>query len=311
MKSTPRYVIIAGPTASGKTDLAMQLSQSFAVEIVSADSMMVYRGMDIGTAKPNPRQRKVVPHHLIDILDPDEHYDAATFSLMASDCIARINASGRLPLVVGGTGLYLRALERGLVVAPPRNETLRRHLSDLAAEKGKEFLYRRLIEVDPDSAAKISSTDLVRIIRALEIFHGTGTRASRLREAHGFRTKTAYSLYLVLDMPGSELRERIRRRAQWMIENGLVEEVRKLLAMGYGRNLKPMRALGYRHAIKFLDGRSDEQKLLDEMDKDTWRFARRQIRWFRSEADAIFVPRDLGKVRQCVDEFLSQSSDHG
>jgi tRNA dimethylallyltransferase len=291
------YVILAGPTASGKTALALRLAEDFDAEIVSADSMMVYRHMDIGTAKPDRETLARIPHHLVDIKDPDEHYDAALFSRMAASTLAGIRSRGRRAIVAGGTGLYLRALEKGLVEAPPRDPRLRRELEAAADEKGTAWLFAELLKVDPDAGEKIMPGDRVRIIRALEIFRGTGVPASVLRKSHGFRRPGTGALFLVLDVPGETLRRSIARRAARMVEQGLIEETEKLMAMGYQESLKPMKALNYRHACRYLDGSLDRQALLRSMETDTWHFARRQMNWFRSENGTEFVAAEYVTVR--------------
>jgi tRNA dimethylallyltransferase len=302
-KSVP-HVVIAGATATGKTDLAMELARELHAEIVSADSMMVYRHMDIGTAKPGPAQRADIAHHLIDIVDPDEHFDAALFRQSAHETMQAIASRGRLALVVGGTGLYLRALERGLVKAPARNDRLRCELEALAREKGTGHLFAELIKVDPEAGKKISPADRVRIIRALEIFHGSGVPASTLREEHGFRSRAHAGLFLVLSLPRDRLRERIGQRAKAMVEQGLLAETEKLLAMGYKSDLKSMKALNYRHAIMYLEKRVGRQELLARMEKDTWHFARRQLNWFRSEPGAEFVEPNSEIILKRIEKYL-------
>ncbi|MFH1438812.1 MAG: tRNA (adenosine(37)-N6)-dimethylallyltransferase MiaA [Pseudomonadota bacterium] len=304
-----RFIIIAGPTASGKSDCAIALAGHLGAEIISADSMMVYRHMDIGTAKPDIKARTAVPHHLIDIRNPDQHFDAAMFREHAESAIMEISQRRRPVLVVGGTGLYLRALERGLVEAPPRDEALRKELSGRADREGSEALYRELASVDPGAAEKISPNDLVRIIRALEIYRATGTAASELRKSHGFSGRSRKSLYLVLDGAREKLRQRIRARVVAMVEAGLVEEVVKIQAMGYGSDLKPMKALNYRHACSYLSGAIDLQQLHWEMERDTWHFARRQMNWFKSEPEVQFVPNDLDELMRRITLFLERSED--
>ena len=298
------YVILAGPTASGKTALALMLAEDFGAEIVSADSMMVYRHMDIGTAKPDRETLARIPHHLVDIMNPDEHCDAALFCRMAASALAGIRSRGRRAIVAGGTGLYLRALEKGLVEAPPRDPQLRRELEAAADEKGTAWLFAQLMKVDPDAVEKIKPNDRVRIIRALEIYRGTGVPASVLRRSHGFRRPGTGALFLVLDVPRDTLRTSIARRAARMVDSGLIEETEKLKVMGYKENLKPMKALNYRHACRYLDGSLDRQGLLSAMETDTWHFARRQMNWFHSENDAEFIEAEVVTVRARVARYF-------
>jgi len=303
-KAVP-HVVLAGATASGKTDLAVRLALEFNAEIISADSMMVYRHMDVGTAKPGPAERAGVPHHLVDVVNPDEHFDAALFRHSALEIMQAVASRRRPVLVVGGTGLYLRALERGLVRAPARNSRLRRELEALADEKGTEHLFRELLRVDPEAGEKISPRDRVRIIRALEIFHGSGVPASTLRREHGFSNGTQAGLYLVLGLPRDRLRERIKDRARAMVDQGLVAETEKLLAMGYTSDLNPMKALNYRHAVKYLAKQVDKRELVWQMEKDTWHFARRQLNWFRSEPGVEFVDPDCEAIRKRIAKYLN------
>ncbi len=304
--SLPGCVFLAGPTASGKTSLAVDLALRLGAEIVSADSMLVYRHLDIGTAKPSAAERRGVVHHLVDVLDPDGHYDAARFRRDALGVLADLARRSVPALVVGGTGLYLRALRHGLAPTPPADAAYREEIEGRAARQGTAALHDELEAVDPAAAARIHPNDLVRIQRALEIIHTTGRPASDVRGEHGFREPELDALYLVLELPGEALRDRIRRRAAAMVEAGLLDEVRRVLDMGYGPGLRPLQAINYRHAIAHLDGEYDREQMLERMENETWQFSRRQRRWFRSETGVRHVEPDAGALVPLIEQHLRQ-----
>jgi tRNA dimethylallyltransferase len=303
--SLPACVFLAGPTASGKTGLAVELALRLGAQIVSADSMLVYRHLDVGTAKPTTAERRGVVHHLVDVVDPDEHYDAARFRDEALEVLSDL-ASRRVPVIVaGGTGLYLRALRHGLAPTPPADPALRGEIEERAARLGTAALHAELAKVDGDSAAEIHPNDLVRIQRALEIFHTAGRPASEVRGEHGFRDPALDALYLVLELPGDVLRGRIQRRAQAMVEAGLLDEVRRVLDMGYGKELRPLQALNYRHAVAHLGGEYDLDGMLERMENETWQFSKRQRRWFRSEQGVEHVEPDADVIMPLIERHLS------
>ncbi|MBW2260747.1 MAG: tRNA (adenosine(37)-N6)-dimethylallyltransferase MiaA [Deltaproteobacteria bacterium] len=304
--SLPPCVFLAGPTASGKTTLAVELALRLGAEVVSADSMLVYRHLDVGTAKPTREQMRGVVHHLIDVVDPDEQYDAARFRDEALEVLSAL-ASRRVPAVVaGGTGLYLRALRSGLAEAPPADPEYRALLERRAAEEGTDVLHAELASVDPETAEVVHPNDLVRIQRALEIHRMTGRRASDVRREHGFRPSGLRVLYIVLDIPGETLRERIRTRAKAMVEAGLVDEVSRVMELGYGPDLRPLAALNYRHAVAHLRGEYDLEGMLERMENETWQFSRRQRRWFRSEEGVLHVEPDADAVLPLIEEHLER-----
>lgn len=275
----PLVVVLLGPTGVGKTPLAVELAQALGGEIVSADSRQVYRGMDIGTAKPTPAQRTAVPHHLLDVVEPDAVFTLANFCERARAAIEDIAGRGRLPFLVGGTGQYLAAMLEGWKVPriPPQPE-LRARLRREAQEKGTEALYRRLQEVDPEAAAHILPGNLRRIIRALEVYEVTGMPFSQQRG----REKPPYDyLVLGLTMERPALYERVDRRAEEMVRQGLVEEVQSLLARGYGWDLPSMSGLGYIQFRPYLEGRCSLEEALARLKYDTHAFIRHQYTWFR------------------------------
>jgi tRNA dimethylallyltransferase len=281
-------VVIAGPTASGKTAQAIRVAQRLGAEIVSADSQQVYRGFDIGTAKPTAAERACVPHHLVDVADPRQTFSAARFGQLADAAIAQIRARGKRVVVAGGTGLYLRVLLHGVVPAPPADPALREALVKEAEAQGRLALWERLRQVDPETAAVVFPQDLVRIIRALEIHTLTGTAASSLRRAHGFaQARHPFSLW-VLDPPQQALYATIEARARQMFEGGLVDEVRSHLAAGLGA-AAPMKGVGYVQARAHLEGALGLQQAIEQTARQTRRYAKRQLTWFRKEAGAVFI----------------------
>jgi len=281
-------VILCGPTASGKTSLALELAQRFAMEIVSADSRQVYRGMDIGTAKPRPDELRQISHHLIDVVDPDAEFNAATYAGLASRAVDQIVAGNRLPIAVGGTGLYLQVLTSGLVDAPAEDADLRRRLRRLEMEEGEGALHRRLETVDPLLAARLSPRDLVRIIRALEVHAVTGQPLSRLQQEHGFAESPYRTLWLGINPPRDELYRRIDQRVLEMFASGLVEEVEGLLAR-YPAELKAFCTIGYREVIALLNNQLDLQAAIAQVQLHSRRYAKRQLTWFRKNSQIIWV----------------------
>ncbi|WP_221252533.1 tRNA (adenosine(37)-N6)-dimethylallyltransferase MiaA [Desulfuromonas versatilis] len=300
-------VVLCGPTAAGKTALALQLAERYPFEVISADSRQVYRGMDIGTAKATPEERARVPHHLIDVIDPDQTFSAADFCRQARDCIDRIFASGRLPLVVGGTGLYIRALTEGLIDAPAGDPALRRQFHALEAEGGAGTLHRRLQQVDPAMAERLPEGDLVRIVRALEVFTLAGRPLSALQREHAFGERPFRVLRFGVSLERDELYLRIDQRAQQMVEQGLLEEVRGLLDRGYEPTLKALQTIGYREAVEHLQGRIALAEALELIRRDTRRYAKRQLTWFRKENSIIWVDsrREFARIQALIDYFYA------
>jgi tRNA dimethylallyltransferase len=287
----PPLLVIAGPTGVGKTAAAVALALLTPIEVVSADSRQVYRGMDIGTAKPTPEERAAVTHHLIDVSDPDDRYHAARFAREARAAIDAIRSRGRLPVVVGGTGLYIRALLRGLDPAPPADPLFRRELYGLAAvESGA--LHARLAREAPAQAHRLHPNDHVRIVRALELLRAgaaVGTEQRRWRDAPEVEDE---ALYVGLTLPRDVLAARLRARAADMIAQGLKAEVERLLARGYDPSLPAMQGLGYREMALVLRGEIDEAEALRRMQRDTVRYAKRQWTWFARETDIQWL--DVG-----------------
>ena len=282
----PFVAVLAGPTASGKTGLAIDLALRAGGEIVNADSQQVYRGLDVGTAKPTAAERAEVPHHLLDLVDPGEGMDAARWAALADQAIREISARGCLPLVVGGTGLYVRALLHGVVEAPGRDPALRTRLEEEAVLHGRGALHRRLAAVDPGAAARIRENDLVRIVRALEIAAG-GRTQSELFEAHRFAPRRYRYRLLALDLPREVLHARIVERALAMARGGIVEEARALLAR-LGDPL-PRLPIGYADALACARGEIDVDALAARIALHHRRYARRQVIWLRREQDVEWI----------------------
>jgi len=309
MNKRPKVVVISGPTASGKTSLGVDLALALNGEIISADSMQVYRGMDVGTAKPTPEEQKGVPHYLLDVVDPDEEFNAATYNSMAFPKITEIGSRGSSCFVVGGTGLYIKGLLDGLFESPPADMELRESLRRECASSGSAVLHERLANLDPESAHKIHPNDRVRIIRALEIIDLTNRRFSDLTRAHAFGGRTLNALKLCLKVDREELYDRIDKRSLSMVENGLVDETESLLRKGYSPDLKPMKAIGYRHMITYLKGDWSLDEAINELQKDTRRYAKRQLTWFRADPEVTWIePGNFHVVLEKVKDFLLETA---
>jgi tRNA dimethylallyltransferase len=284
-----RIVIILGPTASGKTSLAVRLAERFDGEIVNADSMQVYRGMDIGTAKPALELRRKIPHHLIDIVDPEINFSASDFRREATRAIEDIAGRGKNVFIVGGTGLYIRALQQGLVDSPSGAGEVREELEEMAAREGNEALLNQLARVDPFTAARLHPNDRVRIIRALEVYRMTGVPISRERNAHGFSGDYYRALKIGLTMERGELYRRIDQRVESMIAAGLVEEVKTLLDRGFSPRLKALRSIGYRQICAYISGEYDLDEAIRLIKRDTRHYAKRQMTWFKNDNEINWV----------------------
>jgi tRNA dimethylallyltransferase len=300
-----RIVVIAGPTASGKSALAQDLAEEMGAEIVSADSMQVYKGMDIGTAKPTHADLSKVAHHLIDVVRPDEPFTAATYLNLARQAINDIAKRGKQVIVSGGTGLYIRALTDGLCDAPTEDKELRARLLETAEKEGSEALHRKLTEVDPDAAARIHSNNVKRVVRALEVFELTGRPLSEIQAEHAFADKPFQSLKLALERPREVLYKRIEERTEQMLAAGLEAETRKLLKAGYSRDLKPMQGLGYKEMVAFINNEINLDDACKLIKKNTRNYAKRQITWFKGSNDfKIFDPDAALVITDEIKRFL-------
>jgi len=301
----PKIVVIAGPTASGKTRVGIALAEKFDGEIVSADSVQVYRFMDVGSAKPSVQERALVPHHLIDIRDPDEDFSAGDYVKEAREAIAGILRRARVPFVVGGTGLYIRLLLGGIADLPAADLKARRRLLREEQEAAPGALFRRLALIDPETASRTDPQNLPRILRGLEVFEATGKSISWFQKKHLFQDRPYSALFVCLAPPRPILYERIDKRVDCMIKGGLCDEVSQLYARGYTRHLKPLQSLGYRHAGQVLAGEMDPEEAIRLMKRDTRRYAKRQLTWFRSEPGVLwFDPEEIEGIGFVIAHFL-------
>lgn len=302
-----KIIVICGPTGVGKTGFAISLARQFQGEIVGADSMQIYRQMNIGTAKPTARERDQVTHHMVDVVDPDQNFDAAVYARKADACIAQLVNKGKVPFVVGGTGLYIKALVHGLTEAAPTDPKVRDRLQGELQKNGAPAMHQQLEFLDPVSARIIHPNDGYRILRALEVLEITGQSISYHHQDHGF-SKTRYNVcYIGLTQIRDRLYERINQRVDVMLENGFVDEVRFLLDCGYATDLKSMQSLGYRHMVDFIQGRMEWDEAVRTMKRDHRRYAKRQMTWFGANPKVNWLAPDQHQdAVELVHAFLSQ-----
>jgi tRNA dimethylallyltransferase len=283
----PLLIAVVGPTAAGKSALAFRLARAHGGEIVSCDSLQVYRGLDIGSAKPTVEERRRVPHHLIDVVDPDRPFSAADYARLARTALRAARARGALALVAGGTGLYLRALLHGLFEGPSRDDAVRARLGAMTGRYGEARLHRWLARVDPRAAARIAPADRVRVVRALEVFHKTGRPLSGHHQT-GSEPLPGYDVRILGLAPAREaLRAAVEARTDRMLADGLVEETRRLVAR-YGPELRPLRAIGYRQAAAVARGAVGVDEARRDIVKETMRYAKRQMTWFRHQEQVVW-----------------------
>ena len=283
-------VILTGPTSVGKTSLSIRLAHEIGGEIISADSMQVYRGMDIGTAKITAEEMDGIPHYLVDILDPDQPFNVVEFQKMAKEAMTRIYSHEKIPVLVGGTGFYIQALLYDIDFSEhPEEENYRRELTQLAEEKGKQYLHSMLEEVDPEYAASVHYHNVKKVIRALEDHKETGRKLSAHNREQQERTSPYQCAYLVLNQDRGILYDRINQRVDQMMEQGLLQEVRQLSERGYTPDLVSMQGLGYKEFFDYFDGNLPLDEVVDRIKMETRRFAKRQLTWFRREKDVIWI----------------------
>ncbi|TDF99846.1 tRNA (adenosine(37)-N6)-dimethylallyltransferase MiaA [Paenibacillus piri] len=306
----PCLLVLVGPTAVGKTRLSLRLAAEYGAEIISGDSMQVYRGMDVGTAKATPQERQLVPHHLIDIHDPDHPFSVAEFQERATALIFDIHGRGKLPFIVGGTGLYVESVCYSFQFSESgSDEAFRSEQAAYAAEYGAEALLERLRQIDPDSAERLHANDQRRIIRALEIYHLTGERLSDMLKVQ--KKQSPYELCIVgLTMDRALLYKRIEERVDQMIAEGLVDEVEGLLKQGYGKQYISMQGLGYKEIIDYLQGNLSWEAAVELLKRDTRRFAKRQLSWFRHMKDIHWVDvSEMGNFSAHLDQVHAIIAD--
>ena len=299
-------VILVGPTAVGKTAASIGLAKALNGEIISGDSMQIYKGLDIGTAKISKEEMQGVPHHLIDIKEPWESFSAAEFKRLADAAIADIHSRGKLPIIVGGTGFYINGvLYEYHFGEADTDEAYRARLEQYAAENGNEALWNILNEKDPDSAAKLHSNDTKRVIRALEVLHVTGIRASERQNTVDKGTLRYNAVYIALSLPREILYERINKRVEQMIADGLEQEVRNALDAGVAQDALAMTSLGYRQMIQYLDGEISLERAIELIQRDTRHFAKRQLTWFRHDPNIQWVDKAEKSDAQIESELLA------
>ena len=303
-------VILTGPTAVGKTALSIKLASEIGGEIISADSMQVYRQMDIGSAKIKPEEMGGIPHHLIDILEPEEEFNVCLFEKLALEAMEQIYERGHIPVVVGGTGFYIQALLYQIDFTEEETDTaFRDKLWQLGEEKGNHYLHELLRKVDPASAEEIHENNRKRVIRALEFYENSGKPISTHNKEQRQKTSAYNSCYFVLTDDRKKLYERIERRVDQMLSKGLVNEVRTLKERGCNASMVSMQGLGYKEILEYLDGRCSLSEAVEKIKKETRHFAKRQLTWFRREKDVIWLDKqafayDEDAVLSCILENL-------
>jgi tRNA dimethylallyltransferase len=301
----PPLIILTGPTGVGKSELGSALAENLNGEIISADSMQVYKYFDIGSAKPSYKLRKKVPHHLVDILEPDEEYNASLFREDAEKIIRRLHGEGKTPVVVGGTGLYIKSLTHGLECATEPSPAIRQEIRWEMKQKGVEKMHGELARVDPVSSRVISPNDPVRIERALEVYRSTGRPLSEFNKQDIKKSAPRFDISLiVLNAPRNYLYSRIETRVDSMMEEGLVDEVLDLLKRGYSRKLKPFMGLGYKQVLTLIDGVDSLQTVVDSIKKETRHYAKRQLTWFRKMEGARWVFFEEGDLPETILEKI-------
>ena len=305
-------VILTGPTAVGKTGLSLKLAKEINAEIISADSMQVYRHMDIGTAKIRPEEMQGIRHHLIDCMDPDEDFNVTVFRSLAETAVSEIRRRGKIPLVAGGTGFYIQALRKAVdFTSEECDNSYRLSLEELARVEGPEILYRMLSEVDPDSLSVIHKNNVKRVIRALEYFHFHNRPISEHNREEAGKKSVYRDAYFVLTSEREALYRRIDERVDRMMEEGLLSEVEELIRLGYGACPVSMQGLGYKQLLAYKKGNTELSEAVSEIKLQTRHFAKRQLTWFRREEDAVFFDRSLKSDREILDEMLGILQEKG
>lgn len=299
-------IIIVGPTAVGKTALSIEIAKRFDGEVISADSMQIYRGMDIGTAKATAIEMENIPHHMIDIVSPDSEFSVSDFKLGAYRCMDEIYARGKLPIVVGGTGLYVNSIVYKLDFADSGSDMeVRKKYYDYVETYGNEYIYEKLLEIDPDTAKRLNLNDTKRIVRALEVYELTGEPMSKTYKNFREENDEFNLVYIGLNMERSSLYERINRRVDIMLENGLVEEVTHLLSNGYRPDSTAMKAIGYKEVVEYLEGRVSYEEMVETLKQNSRRFAKRQLTWFKRDSRVVWFDVDS---YESIDDFYGEVS---
>ena len=298
-------IILTGPTAAGKTELSIKLAEAVGGEIISADSMQVYKKMNIGTAKIMPEEMDGIPHYLVDELEPDEEFHVVRFQQMAKRAAEKIYEKGKIPIVVGGTGFYIQALLYDIDFSEEdADRGYRDRLKKLAEEKGNGYLHRMLAEVDPESAQAVHENNIKRVIRALEFYEKTGTKISMHNEQERTNESRYNFVYFVLTHERKILYDRINQRVDRMIEAGLIDEVRQLACEGYTKDMVSMQGIGYKEVFDYLEGKQDLAETAERIKKDTRHFAKRQLTWFRREKEVTMINRQDYRMEDEILAFM-------
>ncbi len=298
-------IILTGPTAAGKTELSIKLAEAVGGEIISADSMQVYKIMYIGTAKIMPEEMDGIPHYLVDELEPDEEFHVVRFQQMAKRAAEKIYEKGKIPIVVGGTGFYIQALLYDIDISEEdADRGYRDRLKKLAEEKGNGYLHRMLAEVDPESAQAVHENNIKRVIRALEFYEKTGTKISMHNEQERTKESRYNFVYFVLTHERKILYDRINQRVDRMIEAGLIDEVRQLACEGYTKDMVSMQGIGYKEVFDYLEGKQDLAETAERIKKDTRHFAKRQLTWFRREKEVTMINRQDYRMEDEILAFM-------
>lgn len=304
IESLKPLVILTGPTAVGKTAVSIDFARAIGGEIISADSMQVYRGMDIGSAKITPAEMKGVPHHLLDIREPEESFNVMEFQRLAREAITEIYGRARIPVLTGGTGFYIQSVLYDIAFTEETDDSIRKELERQAAEKGAAYLHRRLSEVDPVTAEKVHANNIKRVVRALEFYYLNGYPLSEHNETE-HRKKSPYLFrYYVLNEPRDILYHRIEKRVDRMLEEGLVAEVAALKQRGCTRDMVSMQGLGYKEILDYLDGKCSLEEAADTIKKETRHFAKRQLTWFRREKEVTWIDKDNFPDKEALLAYL-------
>lgn len=301
-------LFLVGPTAIGKTALSIDIAKRYNCEIISMDSMQIYKQMDVGTAKITLEEQEGVIHHLLDVVAPDEHYDAAIYCDEALLAIEKIHSAGKLPLITGGTGLYLQSLTKGFFDGPPGDDKVRQHLEEELQNEGAEAMHQKLIAIDTPSSQKIHPNDSYRVVRALEVYRITGIPLSEHIKGQDQTERFTNSLKVGLTSPRERLYERINLRTDIMLEQGLEVEVRELLMAGYGKELKSMGSIGYKHMVNYIEGEWDFEEMKTLLARDTRRYAKRQYTWFNKDKDIHWfdVQNEQPQIHELIQSWCSK-----
>ena len=297
-------IVVAGPTASGKTRLAVEIAKRYSGEVVSADSMQIYKYMDIGTAKPTPQEMDGIPHHMLDIVNPDEPFSVAQYAHLARETIDSIHGRGRIPVLAGGTGLYIDHVVQGIRLAEMETDfSLRKRLSDEAKEKGGDFLYERLRRIDPQAAEAIHPNNIRRVIRALEVYEATGQTFTEQVKHSKEKERPYNDIMFMPDWDRAALYERIDRRVDSMMEDGLMDEFAQLVHMGYNKNLNAMQAIGYKELYDYHYGLCTLDEAAGLIKRHSRRYAKRQLTWFRRYPELIRLCAADDLEAQCFEKI--------